>query len=620
MSRLLVSLPVAQAPSSSGLGHRLFTPATRVRIPLGSFLKAFCHIGLLMINGEIVAAFNRIADLMEISGESGFRVNSYRRAARTIKAHPEDLAIVAEEGRLTDLDGVGKSSAEKIVEYIEQGSIGVLDKLEKKLPASLPDLLEIQGLGPKKIAVLHEELGIGSLDDLKAAIEAGSVAELAGFGAQSVNRISEGIAFLEKSGGRTPLGIAWPIADEMADRLRVLAGVERVEIAGSLRRGAETIGDVDLLCVCDDAEPVMEAFTSQDGVQRVLARGSTKSSVTVAIDAGRELQVDLRVVPAESFGAALQYFTGSKEHNVRVRELAVRRKLRLNEYGLYDGDDAIAGETEEGIYEALELPFFPPEIREDRGELDVIEPPELITVDDIRGDLHMHTVASDGKGTIEEMAAAAKKRGYDYIAITDHSKSSVVANGLSIERMKQHIKDIRAVDKKVKGIRILVGCECDILMDGSLDYPDDILADCDVVVASIHTGMTGAKSKPTDRLLRAIDNKYVTIIGHTTGRLINRRPAMEIDMAKVMSAAAANDTAMEINASWQRLDLKDLHVRQAIEAGVMLTIDTDSHHMSQLDQMRYGIKTARRGWATADHVLNTQTTAKLLKWVSRKRG
>ncbi len=573
-----------------------------------------------MINGEIASAFNRIADLMEISGESGFRVNSYRRAARTIKAHAEDLAVVAAEGRLTTLDGVGKSSAERIVEFVETGTIGALAALQETLPAALPDLLRIQGLGPKKIAVLHSELGIGGVDDLKAAIEAGAVAGLAGFGVQSVKRISEGISFLEKSGGRTPLGIAWPIAVAMAESLRGWPGVTRVEIAGSLRRGAETIGDVDLLCACDEADPVMEAFVSQENVQRVLAKGSTKSSVTVAIGNGRELQVDLRVVPAGSFGAALQYFTGSKEHNVRVRELAVKRNLKLNEYGLFDGDVQIGGETEAEIYESLGLSCFPPEIREDRGEFDVDVTPSLITIDDIRGDLHMHTVASDGKGTIEEMARAAMERGYEYIAITDHSKSSVVAGGLSVERMKQHISDIRAADVRIHGIRILVGCECDILMDGSMDYPDDVLADCDVVVASIHTGMTGAKADPTDRLLRAIDNRYVTIIGHPTGRLINRRPAMDIDMGRVMSAAAASHTAMEINASWRRLDLKDLHVRQAIETGVMLTIDTDSHHMSQFDQMGYGIRTARRGWTTADHVLNTREITDVIDWIGQKRG
>lgn len=576
-----------------------------------------------MINGAIATAFGRIADLLEIRGESAFRINSYRRVARFLNSHPQDITVEADGNRLTKLPGIGKSTADKISEYIATSRIGLLSELESKLPAGLPDLLGIQGMGPKKVASAHGQLGVGSLEDLKRVIESGQLADLAGFGPQSVKRISEGIAFLERSGGRTPLGVAMPIAEELASSVAALRGVKRVAIAGSLRRGVETIGDVDLLCECDDsaeAEHIVKAFTEHATVMRVLACGSTKGSVIV--DVGRELQVDLRVVSRASFGAALQYFTGSKEHNVRLRKMAVRRKWRLNEYGLYDGETVIAGDTEESIYDKLGLPCVAPELREDAGEFDLTETPELVTEADIRGDLHMHTTASDGKCSIEEMAAVAKARGYAYIAITDHSKSSTIANGLSIERMLRHIEAIREADMRTKGIRILVGCECDILRDGSLDYPDEILAECDIVVASIHSRMSGNSApgeSPTDRLLRAMENRYVTILGHPTGRLLGKRPAMEIDMADVARAAAETGTALEINSSWQRLDLKASHVRQAIDAGAMLTINTDAHHTDGLALVRYGVTTARRGWAKADNVLNTWSYEVLSAWIAKKR-
>jgi DNA polymerase (family 10) len=352
-------------------------------------------------------------------------------------------------------------------------------------------------------------------------------------------------------------------------------------------------------------------------VTQVLARGDTKMSVRIQPG----FQVDLRVVPAESFGAALQYFTGSKGHNIRLREMAVKRKWRLNEWGLFDGKRPIAGVTEEEVYAKLGWPCFPPELREDRGEFDDPECVDaLVAREDIRGDLHMHTTASDGVCSIEEIALAAKKLGYRYVAICDHSKSSVIANGLSVERMKRHIQDIRAADKKMKGISILVGCECDILSDGSLDYPDEILLECDLVVASIHSGMSGGKTSPTERTLAAMRNPYVTIIGHPTGRLINQRPPMKIDIPAVIEAAAKTHTGLELNASWQRLDLKDVHVRQAIDAGVAVAISTDAHSVPGLQDISYGVATARRGAARRDAILNTRTLADLRRWIARKRN
>ncbi|MCH9001070.1 MAG: DNA polymerase/3'-5' exonuclease PolX [Planctomycetes bacterium] len=577
-----------------------------------------------MLNPKIANALSRTADLLEIDGADGFRINSYRRAGRTIKEATEDVAKLAAENRLTELPGIGKGTAGRIQQLIETGTMDVLDELQAKLPQGLPALLEIPGMGPKKVALAFHELHVAGLDDLKRAIANGELAALPGLGPTSVKKIAEGIAFLESSGDRTPLGVAWPIAEELARRVRELDGVQRVEIAGSIRRGAETIGDVDLLCEAEDGKTVIGAFTSFDGVKRVLAEGKTKGSVTVSLEKDRELQIDLRVVDRDSFGAALQYFTGSKEHNVRLRESAVRKKWRLNEYGLFDGKESIAGENEEEIYAKLGFPWVPPELREDRGELNADATlPELITLDDIRGDLHVHTTASDGRNSIAEMAHAAKARGYKFLAICDHSKSSAIAGGLSIERMEKHIRAIRLVGKEIRGLELLVGCECDILPNGSLDYPADILAQCDWVVASIHSAMgkgDARKLGPTERTIAAMENHYVSAIGHPTGRLINRRAPMELDMAAVVEAAARTETFLEINASWQRLDLKDLHVRQALDAGVMLTINTDAHSVEGLAAMRYGIMTARRGGAARADIVNGLTPAALRKRIAAKRS
>ena len=573
-----------------------------------------------MVNAELADSFERVADLMEILGEDRFRVNSYRRVARTIGDLTEDIAAIAREKRLTDLPGIGKGTAEKIEQYLASGKLAVLEELQAKVPPGLSTLLAIPGLGPKKAALVWKELNVTSLDDLKRVIASGQMATLPGLGAQSVKKIADGIAFLESSGQRVPLGVALPLAEAIAADVRKLAGVKQVEIAGSLRRGQETIGDIDLLCRADDGAAVITAFTRLPMVTQVLASGDTKGSITTTIAGGQQVQIDLRVVPDESFGAAWQYFTGSKEHNIRLREMAIKRGWKLNEWGLFDGDKPLAGKSEADIYKRFGLPLFPPELRQDRGEFDLKEAPELIALDDIRGDLHTHTTASDGRATIEEMAEAAKARGYEYICITDHSKSSVIANGLTVERMEHHIVAIRAADQRIKGIAILVGCECDILPDGTLDYPDELLRQCDLVVASIHSAQSGGKRTPTERTLAAIENPWVTIIGHPSGRLINRRKAMDLDMGAIVAAAAKSHTVLEINASWQRLDLKDLHARQAIEAGVTLAIDTDAHSIDQLDQMRFGILTARRAGVAPKHVLNTKPLKSLRSFIAKKRA
>jgi len=572
-------------------------------------------------NKELATVFEQIADLLEIQGADPFRVNSYRRAARTVKDLSEDIALIARQGRLQDIPGIGKGTAEKIQQYLATGKIELHQELLAQVPEGLPRLLEIPGLGPKKVALAWKRLGVTGLDELKRAIASGTLAELPGMGAQSVKKIAEGIAFLERSRGRTPLGVAWPIAAEICEHLRSHKQVKRVEPAGSLRRGRETIGDVDILCDSAAGKKVVEAFTSLPRVVRVLAAGATKGSVVVNTDEGNELQVDLRVVPSASFGAALQYFTGSKEHNVRLRELAIKKKYKLSEYGLFRGDKQIAGKTEKSIYTKLGLEYIPPELREDRGEIDAAgNLPRLVELADIRGDLHVHTTASDGRDTIEQMAAAARELGDEYLGICDHSASSTIANGLSPERMLKHIEAIRTVARKTKDIAILVGCECDILANGKLDYPDEILSQCEIVTASIHSGLGQSRSTVTKRTIAAMENPYVNIIGHPTGRLLGKREAMDLDIEAVIKAAVETNTALEVNAAWQRLDLKDTHVRQAVEAGAMIVINTDAHSTGELGSMRrYGVQTARRGWADKRSVLNTRPLAELRKFLRAKR-
>jgi len=570
-------------------------------------------------NKELAKIFDQIADLLEIKGEDPFRINSYRRVGRTLGDLNEDVADIAATGRLTDIPRVGKGTAERIEQYLQTGKVELHQQLLDEIPSGLPALLDIPGMGPKKVAAAWKKLGVTDLDSLVAVIDSGKLAELPGFGAKSVAQIKQGIEFLQRSLGRTPLGVALPVARQLAGQLADLAAVKQVEIAGSARRGRETIGDVDILCQSAAGKKVVDAFTQLEQVKQVLAAGATKGSVLVEAPGGADLQVDVRVVPAKSFGAALQYFTGSKEHNVRLREIAIKKKLKLNEYGLFRGDKQIAGAEEADIYAKLGLPFIPPELREDRGEIEAADNlPRLVTLDDIRGDLHLHTTASDGHQTAEQLGRFAKDYGYEYIAVADHSKSQTIANGLSIDRMYEQIETVRAADRKVRGIAILLATEIDILAGGKLDYPDDLLAECDLVIASIHSGMGQDRATVTKRTLAAMDSPYVHVIGHPTGRLLGRREAMDIDIDQVIRHAIETHTALEVNASWQRLDLKDVHVRQAIDAGAMLVLNTDAHAPDQFDFMSFGVQTARRGWATPDSILNTRPLAALRKWLACK--
>lgn len=575
-----------------------------------------------MTNTDIARVFNEIADLLEIGGDEGFRVNSYRRVARTIDDLATDIADVAERGELEGLPGVGKASAAKIRELLETGRLALREKLTEDVPESVLELLRIPGMGPKKVAVLWQERRIDSLDSLKSAIDAGGLDDLKGFGKKTVEKIAEGIEFLKRSAGRTRLGQAWPVAETMREAVAAIAGVKRVEHAGSLRRGRETVGDLDLLCVASDGAAVVKAFTELPFVTRVIAAGDTKGSVLVEWSNGREIQVDLRVVSDEAFGVAWQYFTGSKEHNVRLRERAVKRGWSLNEYSLSDAesDKIIASREERDIYAALDLPWIPPELREDRGELDLKEiPDDLLTLGDIRGDLHMHTTASDGRNSVEQMALAAEAYGYEYICITDHSQSSTIANGLNPRRLKKHIAAIRKANDVIDGITILAGAEVDILADGSLDYADKLLAELDFVVASIHSGMGKDAKTNTARTLAAISSPYVNLIAHPTGRMINSREAMALDMEVICAAAAETGTALEINASFFRLDLKDQHARLARDAGVKLSINCDAHATDQFGEIHFGILTARRAGLRRGDVLNTWPAEDITAFVQAKR-
>ena len=580
---------------------------------------------------EVIAAiFAEMADIMEILGEDRFRVNSYRKSARVLGESTEDIGALARAGELTRLSGVGKATAAKIEEILSTGRLAQHDELRKSVPPGLLELLSVQGLGPKTVAKLWRLAKVASLDGLRAALDkhADRLEAIEGMGKKKLAQLREAMSFAESVAGRFRLDEAERVANSLREAVAACKGAVRVEVAGSLRRRRETVGDIDLLCQADAkrAERIMAAFTSAEGVTKVLARGATKASVIVE---GR-IQADLRVVPKESFGAAFQYFTGSKAHNIALREIAVKNKLRLNEYGLFKEagkgqGKQIAGADEEGIYRALHLAWVPPELREDRGEVAAAAEGKLanlIRLKDIRGDLHMHTTASDGTNTIEEMVQACRALGYKYMAITDHSKSQIQANGLDEARLGEHVAAIRAADRKHADIAILAGIEVDVLKNGRLDFGDDVLAKLDFVTASPHSALSQRGEDATDRLIRAIENPYVHVIGHPSGRLINQRAGMEIDIARLARAAAANDTALEINAHPWRLDLRDVHVRAAVAAGARLLICTDAHNAHEdgdLSLMRFGVATARRGWATAADVINTYTPAALKKWLKRSR-
>ncbi|MBC8202891.1 MAG: DNA polymerase/3'-5' exonuclease PolX [Planctomycetes bacterium] len=562
-------------------------------------------------NRELSSIFQKFATVLEISGASGFKINAHVKVARVLEDLVEDIASIKDPEALP---GVGKSSAAKIKEYLTTGEIKELDELLNSIPAGLLDLMQVQGLGPKTVRRLWQEADVVDIPTLKAAIADGRLESMPRMGKKTIDNISDSLAFLEGASARSRIGDAMPIAELVVTTLEKISGVSKIEFAGSLRRGKETIGDIDILASTIEPELLAEAFCTLKGVTKVLVRGVTKCAVR--LDCG--MQVDLRIVEEDAFGAALMYFTGSKEHNIMVRERAIKQNKRLNEYGLFNAQEAcVASHTERAMYEDLGLPFIPPELREGKQELTIEHTPELIQLEDIKSDLHDHTIASDGHLTIVALAEEAKQRGFHTIAVTDHSQSSVQANGLSPERLLQHISDIKQANEAVKGINILAGSEVDIHADGRLDYEDELLALLDIVVASPHSALKQDSKKATARLLKAIEHPLVHIIGHPTGRVLGKRPGLDPDMPSLFAAAAACNTALEINANSWRLDLRDTHVRGAIDAGAMISINTDAHAANDFDQLRYGILTARRGWLTPDKCINCLTFDALMAWLAR---
>ena len=579
-------------------------------------------------NQQLAAIFGQMADALDLLGENAFRVNAHRRVARTLEDMAEDAVdlVQRDPAALRAIPGFGDATVKKVAEFAEHGAVKEHAELVAQIPAGLFDVLQIPGLGPKRVRVLWQDGNVTDLATLKAKLADGSLAGLPGMGAKTLQNIQESLEFMERSAGRVRLGRALPVAEALVAMLAQVKGATQVAYAGSLRRGRETIGDVDIVAAAADGAPLHQALRQAPGVTKVLASGETKTSVR--LESG--LQVDLRTVHADQYGAALLYFTGSKEHNIRLRERAQQRTLRLNEYGLFPDDGqpapqergvkAVAGRTEESIYQALDLWWVPPELREDSGELEHHPPKDLVRVEDIRADLHTHTKASDGTLSIQEMAEEAIRRGLKVLAITDHSRSSAQANGLSTERVREHAAEVRRVAAHYKDrLALLCGSEVDILADGSLDYPDEVLAELDVVVASPHTSLKAAPEVATERLLKAVRHPLVHIIGHPTGRIINAREGLSPDIALLAREAKAHHTALEVNSNSARLDLRDAHVRVCVETGTLVAIDTDAHAAEDFDQLRYGVTTARRGWLGCAQCVNTWETAALLKWLRSKR-
>jgi DNA polymerase (family X) len=574
--------------------------------------------GHLLTNREVADIFDTVADMLQLKGESIHRVMAYRRAAESIREYPRDIRALAAEGKLKDIEGVGDTLAEKIQEILDTSQLDLLNQLKAEIPAGVVEILRINGVGPKRAMQFYKELGISSVAALEEAARAGKLAELGGMGEKSQKKILEGIESLARRSDRVRIDVALTVAERILNALLELPQAKFGHVGGSIRRGRPTIGDIDLLIASDDPEPIMSAFISRPDVARLLGSGPTKSAVELL----NGLQCDLRVIPPERYGTALVYFTGNQAHNIRLRAIAEKRGYTLNEWAFtaLDGSSEITCETEEQVHAQLGMPFIPPEIREDRGEIEAAYAntlPNLIQIGDIRSDLHMHTTWSDGKLGVREMAEIARSRGLSHIVITDHSQSLGITGGLTAERLRAQREEIRAADVALgPDFRVFQGVELEIRADGQLDFPDEVLAELDVVVASLHTGLRQSREQVTRRLLNAIRNPHVDIIGHPRGQMIPNREPADLDMDAVFAAAKETGTVLEINANPHRLDLDDAHARRAVHLGIQLAIDTDAHSEADFDVLRYGITTARRGWVEAKDVINTWSTEQFVAWMN----
>lgn len=575
-----------------------------------------------MQNRELAEKFTLIADLLELKGEVVFKTRAYRRAAETLGSMGQEAENLLKSGAdLTEIPGIGKAIAEKISELVNTGKLQYLEKLAAEVPVSLVDMLQVPDMGPKTVGLVWKELGISTLPELEAAAKAGNLRQLPGLGEKSEAKILAGIESLKRRTGRTPLGVALPFAETLMDTLRQVPGVVRVAPAGSLRRMKATVGDLDILAAADDSSEVMRHFINDAEVSRVLGQGPTKSSVEYL----NGIRAQLWVHPPQRFGTALQYATGSKEHNVRLRELALAKGLSLSEHAFTtrDGDEILCA-TEEQVYATLDLPWIPPELREDRGEIQAAlenQLPEQLTISAWISELHTHSTWSDGRVSIRTMAEAALRRGYRILAITDHSHGLGITQGIKPEDLAKQRAEIDTVQEEFGDrLRILQGIEVEIKADGTLDYSDDTLAQLDLVIASLHVSLRQPREKVTQRIVNAIRNPHVDIIGHPSGRLIPEREGADLDMEIVLSAAAETGVALEINAHPQRLDLEDIYARRAVELGIPISINTDAHHPDQLDLISYGISTARRGWVTPKDVINTWSPDKLISWLASRGG
>ncbi len=572
-----------------------------------------------MYNQQIAKVFNEIADILEIKGDNPFRIRAYRRAAQNIDGLAKDVADISPD-ELRQIPGIGADLADKIQEYVKTGSLKFYDGLKLEVPYGLLNLLSVPGLGPKTAKLLSDKLKIKDIDDLEKFAREGRLKELPGIKTKTEQNILKGIETIKRHTGRFPMGRMRPVAEEIMRNLREQSQVKELVLAGSLRRWKDTIKDIDILATSRDPQAVMNAFVRLPQSKEVIMKGPTKSSISTS----EGIQVDLRVVDEDSFGAALCYFTGSKTHNIRLRELAVKKGLKINEYGIFDvkTEKKLGGKKETDVYKILGLPFIPPEIREDSGEIEAAlnnKLPKLIALEDIKGDLHVHSKYSDGSHDLGELAEMAGKRGYEYIAVTDHSRGLGVAGGMSIdELMKQH-KTIKALNKKLRGIKLLSGIEVDIRSDGALDYPDEVLKKLDIVVTAIHSGFRQSRAQLTKRIVSAMQNPFVSIIAHPTGRLIGEREAYEVDMEEVLKTAKETGAALEINAYPLRLDLNDIYIKRAKEMGISMAINTDAHVEYQFDFMMYGAGIAKRGWLEKDDALNTFSYDLLIKRIKSRR-